>query len=266
MYSGPPPPYSYPSSTVSSAPPGSGYISPPESRRTTEDEKEPPQSQRQSLPSIQEALSGDKSITYSNPSSINGPATTRPPYLTPAASSSRSFPDGPLGPSNPFSHPVPPTPPQHEPSYNQSTSHPLPVRSENDTARPTFTTIGSGDLRPPSLNTFPFSKSPHLNTGPGPPPLPQAHSTLGSDIGPALVSSPRPGASPYPNQGPYPQHSSGGPNAPYTSSHWEYDERRKAFPRPGAEPPYSDSIKRHLDIYESEMALNDVGFVPLRRL
>lgn len=259
MYSGPPPPYSYPSSTVSSAPPGSGYISPPESRRTTEDEKEHPPSQRQSLPSIQEALSGDKSISYPNPPSINAAATSRPPYLTPAASTSRSFPDAPSGPSNPFSHPPAPTSSQHEATYTQPTSHPLPVRSESESSRPAFSSISSGDSRPPSLNTFPFSKSPHLNTGAVPHPLPQVHSTLGSDIGPGLTSSPRPGASAYSNQGPHPPHPPSASSSAYPPPHWEFDERRKAFPRPGPDPPYSDSVKRHLDIYESEMALTDVS-------
>lgn len=260
MYSGPPPPYSYPSSTVSSAPPGSGYISPPESRRTTEDEKEGPASQRQSLPSIQEALSGDKPISYSNSSSLNSnpSATSRPPYLTPAASTSRSFPEGPSGPSNPFSHPLPPTPSQHETPYIQPTSHPLPVRSESEASRAPFPPLSSGDPRPPTLNTFPFSKSPHLNTGSVPHSLPQAHSSLGSDIGPGPSSSPRPGAPTYPNQFPYQPHPSSATSSAYGPPSWEYDERRKGFSRSGPEPPYSDSVKRHLDIYESEMALSDV--------
>lgn len=56
MYSGPPPPYSYPSSTISLMPAMTGLASPPDSRRTSGDEKESKPMLKLSLPSIQEAL------------------------------------------------------------------------------------------------------------------------------------------------------------------------------------------------------------------
>lgn len=69
IYSGPPPPYSYPSSTASSVIGGAGsgvgygnYTSPSETRRTLH-EKEALTSVRQSLPSINEALNtGDQQL------------------------------------------------------------------------------------------------------------------------------------------------------------------------------------------------------------
>ncbi|KAL9111810.1 MAG: hypothetical protein Q9227_003869 [Pyrenula ochraceoflavens] len=258
MYSGPPPPYSYPSSTTSSGPHTSGYISPPDSRKTTDEEKEPPPLQpppppppRQSLPSISEALAGDKSMPYppgGHP--MNHPTAPQPPYLTPSASApSRSFPEAPAGPSNPFSHPQSLSN-VHRDGPTQSPHHSTPVKVEAEPPRTAFPAVNA-EARPPSIPTFPFSKSPRMSN------VPTSQTTLGSDIGPPPVPSPRLGGYPGPAQ--YPSHRSNPPNPIFAPPQWEYEERRKAFASQGHEAPYSDSVKRHLDIYDSEQTLSDVS-------
>lgn len=96
MYPSQPSPYSYQPSAAS-APPQPGYISPPESRRALEEEKEKQlQPQRQSLPSIHEALRNDSPLPYPAPPT-SGPLPQAHPH-PPHALVGRSAGDGPAGP------------------------------------------------------------------------------------------------------------------------------------------------------------------------
>jgi hypothetical protein len=101
VHSGPPPPYSYPPSAAASNLSNhamSGYISPPESTRRSTREEERHSPPRKSLPSIHEALGGDRALPFTGSSQ---PA----PGSTPSSALTQNFPDGPKGPSNPFSAP-----------------------------------------------------------------------------------------------------------------------------------------------------------------
>lgn len=191
LYSGPPPPYSYPSSVSSSVVGGGGsgpgtigadscagnYISQAEVRRTSGDDKEPlPASQLLSLPSISEALTGEQPqpITIS---SLLSSTTPQPKYSIPKS------PTSPVGTSYPATFPK--GPPDSFPVHASSSYRP---------AQPTDRSSGSnysprmaaslGESRFPAMPSFDSHQ-------PVPPP-------------PRTISSPlhysRPGVSPIQSQ------------------------------------------------------------------
>ena len=125
IYFGPPPPYSYPSSTASSVVGinngNTGYISPPESRHTSDD----------ALPSIQETLRNEPHNITIN-SLLSNPATvTQTPPRSPSNTSIR--------PSSSFSHPSPPASYrslesiyQSRPRYSSQLPKDIPYDGDND--------------------------------------------------------------------------------------------------------------------------------------
>ena len=154
VYSGPPPPYSYPSSATSSAPPAaSGYISPPDSR-PAQDDKEQQSAGRQSLPSIHEALGGDKSIPYSTPVSALPPPPPvsqqphTPSHSAPTSAMSQSLPEAPPGPPNPFSQGPGSTSFLRENPYAQLPHHPQNLHAQSETPKPSFPPINTQESRP----------------------------------------------------------------------------------------------------------------------
>jgi len=241
VHSGPPPPYSsYAPSTAGSNQAISGYISPPESttrRSTREDEKASPG--RKSLPSIHEALGGERSLPFSagsQPASGSNPSTA----IT------QNFPEAPRGPSNPFS----------APSFRDNTfssqpqSNPQPPSDLRSKESAPF-------LHPPS----PRTSAPSYQTGP------LASSTFNSRVDPQPPHSPshleqqrqsysfppisKPTSSSYNNE------SFQFPGA--TNLH----EQRPTFAR-GPEVSYEQTIKRHIDVHEAAKDLNDVRETSLR--
>ena len=295
LYSGPPPPYSYPSSAASSivggdrGGPGAGagtYMSPPETRRTSGDEKEPPTSQRLSLPSITEALSGEpQPISISSLLSTSGPQQKNSHISqSPVSPVARSYLDSlPKGPLDSLPH--------------QTSSTYRPQDTSDRTNRPMYhspVAAGNSDGRFPSLSTFPSigSYDPYNP--------PQSSRTISSPS-----SYPRPGVSPLqPNKPPSPvpdktprtpaipsgipfgysvnsyQSASCVPpsipgipsyrtptlqQSPHWRSYGHHDERieeiRRAISKEGTPPKqaYGESVKRHLDIYDLESSLNEVS-------
>ena len=294
LYSGPPPPYSYSSTTVTSAPGVTGYISPPESRRTSDDDKEkenhlhtqalsqppprpPPQPHRQSLPSIHEALGSAQSISYtSNPhQTAPSPPTPHPTVANAPTTPIGSHPEAVLqGPPNPFAQGQP----LGYPSLDAKDRRPPPLYLTQPHLEPPSARY------PPSSNHEPVSYITYSKAAPSP------TSPLRSSPRPAQLSHPSPmythvlqpmgpqhsynGYHPphcYPTQQPgilsYPQQYNPQPSWRADGlGHDRLDEARKVAPKgsPVNGQHYGESVKRHLDIFDLETSLNEVSvYLPL---
>jgi len=296
MYSCPPPPYSYPSSAASSTVGGDRngigtgagtYMSPPETRRTSGDEKEPLPSQRQSLPSITEALSGEQQQPISISSLLS---TSAPPQKISLVSQS---PISPVGRS--FIDTMPKGPPDSFPLHAPSTYR--PQETSDRTTRPLYSpavATTNGDSRIPALNSFPSTSSfdsrqsvqpsrtipsPSTYSRPGASPLQYHRSTT-----PIHDKIPRTSAStsniPFGySVNTYQPTTSFSPSTPGLFSYrtptlqqqplWrnpvhDYEreeEVRRAISKEGTPPKqaYGESVKRHLDIFDLESSLNEVS-------
>lgn len=305
IYSGPPPPYSYPSSAASSVVGGGGsgpgivgvgvgvvlgagnHFPQTENRRASGDEKDHlPASQRLSLPSISEALTGEQQQPISI-SSLLSSSTPQPKFsLAPKS------PTSPVGRS--YLETVPKGPPDSFPQHTSSSYRP-PQPSDRSSG-PNYsprTATSLGESRFPAMPAFDSHQ-------PVPPP-------------PRTISSPshysRPGASPIQSQQSYvppsPMHekTSRAAHAPPESntpfgygvntyqpaysypqstpgvssyrtpalppSGWRgtapeierVDEIRKATAKETSppRPAYGESVKRHLDIFDLETSLNEIA-------
>lgn len=279
---GPPPPYSHPAPPLqqhANNPSGlqSGLGTRPESRRLTGEEKDAAkQPLRQSLPSISEALGVDNQGAYQTtlpaPASIATPSAMQAPQPSSAARSSpsptrRSFGMDParllherpyLGHSS-YARPVPP----------QSQAPPEPSRYAFADPRPSLNVQTSRSPRSQQSDSYGF---PPVNPSPAhdqPQPQPPSQSatmappTFPYGYTPYPPRYAQPPASSSASAGPIYQPSSvhGMPLTP--SSTWKAEAGAS---RHGAdESHYGDSVKRHLDLYDLEAALNDVS-KPARRV
>lgn len=257
LYSVPPPPYSYPSSTASSVvgvP--NGLISPPESRRTSDDDKELPARPRQ-LPSIHEALGTEQGMSISS-MLTNSVTTSQPSHAvmstSPTSVTSRYQEHIPSKAPSSFSHSQP-APSHYQPSRDPP-SHYSPRMS-----------VDSSTQRPPPINTSSYqartASSP--TTGPRPNGMFSSQSSPRYDRLP--TSNPQPAHSPYhPNfqytsQPPlvtYPV-----PSVPYPAWRHPPDVDRahtamNAAPKTSPTGAYGATIKRQLDIFDLELSLNEV--------
>lgn len=267
LYSGPPPPYSYPSSSASSVVGVSGYISPPESRRTSDDDKEPP-SHRQSLPSIHEALGRDQQILYtSKPPPIIPPLTALPPSLhTPTTPIPRSHPEAILsGPPNPYAT-------SQASLYSHEAAEKKPQTTTRKGSQGEESTI-----RAPRLG--PYESNSHLTSSPNPSMQPNPHLSYHPHSSPMYHPSiPVPTSMPHqPTYYSQPAYSFPQQSPNIISQHYQYvhpsswradgsdieraEETRKAAlkgsPKKGQH--YGESVKRHLDIFDLETSLNEVS-------
>lgn len=266
MYAGQSLPYSYAPTT--SAPSQPGYISPPESRRILEDDKEKP-SGRQSLPSIHEALGNDNHLPYPAPTSAPPPQSghTAPP---PSHLIGRSGAEGPSGPPNPFSNGPATGSLMREPGYP---AHPTQIQV--DASRTSLASINTQESRNTSLH----SKSPTQSAKTGFTSVSGSQNSSAYDYSAppsaGSVASPNGYSHFTPNYSfpPSQQHQQpppppGGPS--YPPAHYDnraymgaprVEEVKGGFvgrPMPGQ--PHSDSVKRHLDVYDVETSLNEVWF------
>ncbi|KAF7507385.1 hypothetical protein GJ744_010702 [Endocarpon pusillum] len=230
------PPYSCSSSATPSNMGTFEYMSPPSSRRTTVDDKA--SGPRQSLPSIQEALGGDGTKPFS--------ATIVHPLSAPSRGSAADQ-TSENDPYNP--HPV-----QHQ------TPH-----AEQDRIKPRFPSINTTEALAASSHTY-QSKSPKAISAHPVPTNSYNQSPHIKNYNPSADTSP----THYPSyRSPY-AYSAGSSNPPpstYPSAPdysrfnpaFKFDDRKQSIPRSHPSQPYSDSIKRHLDIFDFEMALNEVS-------
>ena len=262
VYSGPPPPYSYSASNAGAVTQPSGYISPPESsRRSTRDEKESPTGIK-SLPSLSEAL-GDKIMPYSSANSTNTPLMVTQPGSAPLSIISQSFPEAPRGPSNPFSHPPVSASIARETSSmaQHAQSQPHPPR-EDHSIRPPFPSVNTTDVMSHPPHMYSGHPSPRISAGPHSSSSQTGFSKFPGDQPPAtspnVYGVPR-SAFTFQNQS----------NPPSASFPQPVDSFRNDRPaqldphghhfRP-AEPnrPYGESVKRHLEDFDVELALSEV--------
>jgi glutamate--cysteine ligase catalytic subunit len=293
---GPPHLHSNHQSSPASAVPGSlgGLLSPPESRRTSGDEKEPHRpTARQSLPSIHEALGAEQSMSYPQPVPPPSTLTSAPRHYLPASAAPsptdqrpRPFPadvHSTQGPANPFSHPRspylatpashPPPPPPPEPSHPDSLSRP-PFSSP----RPPYSTPQHNN-KLPTLHPLKTNQSPPTHSArPSapysyPPPAAAYEASAPPPPGPMSHYSYPQYSSNYPLSAP----SQSAPNTAYPPSASTYSAPPR-YPHPsswrdGSDmarleekkinrsslAPYGESVKRHLESFDLEASLNEVG-------
>lgn len=221
------------------APPG--YLTPPDSRRALEEDRE--RYAQQTLPSIHEALGHEKPLAYSGPpTSVPQPQQTLPPR---SLSTVGRPGDGPSGPPNPFSNPQTSW---RDPAFAQT----------QDQQRSSLVSVSTQDSRHASLQSLASStKSPTQSTKTG------VTSISGSQhSGYEYSAPPSAGSIASPNgyggvHQAFTFQSQPPPNVPsYPTAHYPRPEDRGLQGRPMAYP--GDSIKRPLEIYDVELALNEV--------
>lgn len=300
IYSGPPPPYSYPSSAASSVVGGGGsgpgaagigqgagnYLSPSESRRTSGDDKEHlPASQRMSLPSISEALTGDQQQQPISISSLLSSSTPQPKFsLVPKS------PTSPVGRS--YLETYPKGPPDSFPQHTSSSYRPPQPsdRSSGSNISP-HTATSLGECRFPPMPSSHQSVPPPPRTIPSPlhytrpgvspiqsqqtyvPPTPLHEKVARAPHPPPASSGPFGyGVNNYPAAYSYPPSTSGVPSyrtSTLPPTNWRnllpeierVDDARKATAKEASppRPAYGESVKRHLDIFDLETSLNEVS-------
>lgn len=281
MCSGPPPPYSYPSSTASSVVNGytngytNGYISPPsEPRKPLDIEKDQQHVGRQSLPSIHEALNRDQPLSITSllteTSAPPSHAAQRASNNSPTSPSYRSYCDFPSSaPTVTLSH-TQPSPGHPEPSSRQHHSPPRLVFDPSNSRGPSSATRENhySTMLPPQTVPSPATTNR--------PPMPSStlhHSSSAYES----ISRPAPILNPH-NYGPHPAPysyppvmptiaSSFQPPSPSNSVNWRHNDRDRPdddYGRNGGlkehvmKPTYGEAVKRHLDNFDLETSLNEV--------
>jgi hypothetical protein len=276
-----------------------GLLSPPESRRMSDEKEQQRGLARQSLPSIHEALGRpEQPLAFAPPASASASAPGPPPSA-PASATQSYFPPtssptdhrprnfstdfrGSQGPGNPFSHPRSPfigTAPSVGPP-------PPPPQAQSDSiSRPSFSSPRPSPSAPqhnpklPTLHPLRTNRSPP--PGPGRPNVP--YSSYPPQQSPAYDSSgphsagpmnPNYGYSQYPSNYPLSAPTTGAQNAQYPPSATTYSAPPRPYPGASSWPEsrmeekkinrsslagYGESVKRHLESFDLEASLNEVG-------
>lgn len=274
--SGPPPPYSHSAPQLANTWSGVKPTAhtPPESRRTSSDDNEnTKQSVRQSLPSISEALGVESQTTY--PQSL--PTSHPPSHSTHVSQPQAAAPPSPSAARRTYA-----MEPPHQPSYGNTQSYSLssfrqdsagPQSYQQPEIKPLQTS--QTEARPPlHVQTSQPPPRDHLTGVPSYQPPASSHyeqpsSHSAGSMGPPSFPY---GYTPYPPryaQPAAPNHASGPIYQPSTqfaapstpSSTWKSESgssRYEADDRAPAPSPYSESVKRHLDLFDLEEALREV--------
>ena len=281
LYSGPPPPYSYPSSTASSVVGGhtNGYVSSPtESRHIlNEDKKEQQQLNKQSLPSIHEALNRDQPLSITSLLTSTTAAPLPSPqsahYISnhsPTSPRYRSYKEYPsAGP--------PPNLPRTHSSPTHHSEQPRIFHSPRPGADPSSNRHSNGITReshyPPMLPPRTIPSPAPVSRPPIPPStfrpsspqydaVPRTTSTMNASH--VYVSYP----TPYSYGTSMPSMTSNHqPPSPSNISNWRYGEsdanpcedyRRVAVKENMEKRSFGEAVKRHLDNFDLETSLNEV--------
>jgi hypothetical protein len=272
---GPPPPYTHAAPTHAHTWPGANpsVHTPPESRRTSGDDVDhAKQPGRQLLPSISEAIGPlDGQPPYHQPASAPEPSPQHHPYLPPSQPAApRSPPTRRLYATEP--PPPPPNPFAPYSSYRQDSAGPptsladpnkpaygsiqdsIPHSSAPATYPPTRTQQPAPHLYPHPPQSQPVEHHPAGSTSMPPPPPPQSTFSYGYASYPPKYAQPTPESSSGPIYHPSTQH------APPSASAWKVDPGVSRYPNErAANPPYGESVKRHLDMYDLEASINEVS-------
>lgn len=255
--------YSYTAPTAGSGSLQPGYISPPESRRALDDDKEksvPPQ--RQSLPSIHEALGNDNPLPY------HGPPTSAPQqvhhappsHATSPGFAGRSGGEAPPGPPNPFNSPF---------------SHHHQHQLQQEASRSSLTSINTQESKNPSLQSLSSARSPTQSAKTGITSISGSQTSGYEYSAPpsaGSIASPNGYAPPFSQSFSFQSQAPSYPSAhydprPYQNTPWKpnapeparVEEIRNEFASRPSFPGHSDSMKRHLEIYDVEASLNEVS-------
>lgn len=290
MYSGPPPPYSYPSSTASSVigshPNGNGYISPPtESRKVFDDEKEQQQPGRQSLPSIHEALNREQPLSITSlltktsvppppPSSHQVHQSSNPSPTSPIRQSypDVSLPGSTTAPARTRSSPI------HSDGLLRTHHSPRPAvdtmssRLSSTTSReahyppmlpPRTVPSPTGVTRAPLPPTTFRHSSPTYDSYPRPAPMVTSSQTYASfptsySYAPSISTVPAGYQPPSPLDPPKWRY--GEPEAERNRDYRSHPVKDSMM-----KPTFGEAVKRHLDHFDLETSLNEVRYTsPLR--
>ncbi|KLJ13733.1 hypothetical protein EMPG_11336 [Blastomyces silverae] len=276
--------YSYLSSATSrSTPAGSAQVSPTDTRRPGDEDKDqkPPSQtqhtlQRQSLPSIHEALGSDTLPYPHTASSSSNPGQPPVSAAMPSNIVARPGAEGPSGPPNPFSTSTPF--PRDNPFSAHSSVQSGPPHPEGQ--RSSFASTHSQDSRNPSIPSLSSGKSPTQSSKTGTPSLTNSQSSgyefTGSSSAGAM-SSPN-NYPPYSQPAPFGAHAPNGPpSLQYPTGPYE---TRPGFVPPwnqngidpariedmqqgvrvtnGTTAPHSESVKRQLDGYDVESSYHEI--------
>jgi hypothetical protein len=268
MYSGPPPPYTYPSATANSTSTLASLISASEGRKDSSDEKEQPHRQGLSLPSIQEAILGDQQYPKTSPTSATHPGLSIPPrsHPLPAFSAPDSHHTSPSNTHHPISYPS-----VAHPSFPASTPQPANFSGssrESYSHTPAIAPIDTNGQAPVFTATSPLS-----------PRREQSAAQTPTSMHSQSYQS-------YPSTYSFPQQKATTttlPPSPYRPSNLETSTSSYAYPSSRFEPPeltrvdetrkhamntthgevYGNSVRRHLDIFDLEASLNGVSDYPV---
>lgn len=221
--------------------------------------------QRQSLPSIKEALGGEGLMPFSA-SNLGHPLSTtaRISQQAPSFGAGQSLPEAPSGPPNPFSHDLAAArTAETDARITHSATH-QELLLEQEKVKSGFPSINTVESLPAARHSYegksptprsahPVSSNPY-NQSPHP-----SNYQAASDTSPTRYP---PYRSPYA----YPAESSNPPSSTFQTAPdysrfnpaFKFDDRKQNIPRSHPVQPHSDSVKRHLDIFDIEMALNEV--------
>ncbi|KAI4191442.1 MAG: hypothetical protein L6R41_000093 [Letrouitia leprolyta] len=284
MYSGPPPPYSYPSSTASSVigshPNGNGYISPPtESRKVFDDEKEQQQPGRQSLPSIHEALNREQPLSITSlltktsvppppPSSHQVHQSSNPSPTSPIRQSypDVSLPGSTTAPARTRSSPI------HSDGLLRTHHSPRPAvdtmssRLSSTTSReahyppmlpPRTVPSPTGVTRAPLPPTTFRHSSPTYDSYPRPAPMVTSSQTYASfptsySYAPSISTVPAGYQPPSPLDPPKWRY--GEPEAERNRDYRSHPVKDSMM-----KPTFGEAVKRHLDHFDLETSLNEIA-------
>ena len=266
----PPPPYSHPAPPHTNSWPGARapVHTPPDSRRTSgEDSDYLKKTSRQSLPSISEAL-GETS--YSSSTSVAQPPLQSTAPSSPPLSAKRTYGMDPPQPQNPYANNPSTKYPsfRQDPAGPQSYPPPEPAKPAYAPSQETRAPLHLQTTQPPARTQQPASYSYTQTTSPQYEQQQSSQST--GTMAPPSFSY---GYTPYPPRYAQPtsssSHSSGPIYQPSTqfaapptpSPSWKAENASSRF---GADdrssaPTYSESVKRHLDLFDLEGALNEVS-------
>ncbi len=279
IYSGPPPPYSYPSSTACSV--IGGYVSPAEPRKTCDEDneslitnrhslpdKESLMTHRHSLPSIHEALGNDPPLSI--PSLLSKPT----PLQIPDSNHNQS-------PTTAIPRSYSETPRVHPNLLTQQSPTTYHFRDSVD-KRPQFSPRASNASVPPRFpaasshdNHYPSIQPSRTAASPAHPMRPTSQAIPTQQLSPVYDRNSRgPQTNPPYSYGSYavpysyPSTSASIPSfQPLQPPTWRgggdvdrAEEVRRSAGKPSPRPQYGESVKRHLEAFDLETSLNTVRF------
>jgi hypothetical protein len=183
-------------------------------------------------------------------------APSHQPLLTPSSTVGHSFPEGPPGPCNPFS----------QPSSTGTSLRDHGYRNDTDPIGQSLPNLNATEPRPQHSQTFGVPRSPKFDPGAANAQMsnisvnvsnghgsstisPVSHTHYRSPFGFSHQTSTTQ-ASPFkPATDPF-------RSAPTT----QYDEQKRFNSKSGYSQSYGESVKRHLDVFDTQLAFQEVRF------